>query len=371
MTDAEREALYAGALAEAQRMADARAYAETGVWPNGEPNLGQTVAASQPLSYDEYIQHANRQNLAAYPRSGPNYAPVGVREAYENYGIPPVVQQSDPYATAAFRTFVNPWGQIMVQPLVGFPSRYPHVLSGVPTNLTNELGWAMSLLGPLPQMQLPQPAQPAPRAPVARGNGNPGTTRPANTNTQQNTTQQPPVANQWVHYGDKRAKADAMPVSPENQAAFPEIFGQPPVQPQTAPPPEEPWINGRSAPAQRNAPLWMPGSPMNNPDWYNPQMPAEPVSPPNDPTNPNAPMYNGMPAQQRAEAAYNASQARRANKAPTAPAPRPPAQIPVIPQFQPQLNIRPSISLPSLQPPVIQQPQAPLIIQTPSIIRPR
>lgn len=80
-----------------------------------------------------------------YPASGAHYAAPGVREAYERYGIPPIMYQRDPYATAAFRTYVDPYGQMSVQPLIGFPSRYPHVVSGVPTD---SLARAMSVAGP-------------------------------------------------------------------------------------------------------------------------------------------------------------------------------------------------------------------------------
>lgn len=132
------------------------------------PSLGATVAASQPLSYNDYLQWINRNNLPAYRASGAHYSPAGAREGYEDYNLPPVIHQRNPFATAAFRTFVDPFGQMMVQPLVGFPSAYPHVLSGVPTDFTNGLGWAMSLLGPLPQMPA-RPMMPAAQQVVRQG----------------------------------------------------------------------------------------------------------------------------------------------------------------------------------------------------------
>ena len=101
-----------------------------------------------------------------YPASGAHYAAPGVREAYERYGIPPIMYQRDPYATAAFRTYVDPYGQMSVQPLIGFPSRYPHVVSGVPTD---SLARAMSVAGPF--MAAPVSTQPAKPVAAAKAGG--------------------------------------------------------------------------------------------------------------------------------------------------------------------------------------------------------
>lgn len=101
-----------------------------------------------------------------YPASGAHYAAPGVREAYEQYGIPPIMYQRDPYATAAFRTYVDPYGQMSVQPLIGFPSRYPHVVSGVPTD---SLARAMSVAGPF--MAAPVSTQPAKPVAAAKAGG--------------------------------------------------------------------------------------------------------------------------------------------------------------------------------------------------------
>lgn len=101
-----------------------------------------------------------------YPASGAHYAAPGVREAYEQYGIPPIMYQRDPYATAAFRTYVDPYGQMSVQPLIGFPSRYPHVVSGVPTD---SLARTMSVAGPF--MAAPVSTQPAKPVAAAKAGG--------------------------------------------------------------------------------------------------------------------------------------------------------------------------------------------------------
>lgn len=173
------------------------------------------VAARQPS-----LARAVGRNLDAYPVSGAHYSAPGAREAWQQYNVPPVMYQRSPYATGAYRTFVDPFGQMTIQPLVGFPSRYPHVLSGVPTNPFYGFGMAAQL-GPLTwPMQYPanapfmqRPAAPAPQRRQAAP-------RPrARTLSPQPAT--PPAAQpkgQWVHYGDLRARADAMPVSAANRA---------------------------------------------------------------------------------------------------------------------------------------------------------
>lgn len=99
----------------------------------------------------------------------------GSREAYENYGIPPVMYQpASPYATTAYRTGVDPYGNMTVQPLIGFPSVYPHVVSGVATSPEARVGGRLaSLIAPYVQpvpVAVPraaagggQPTQPAPQ----------------------------------------------------------------------------------------------------------------------------------------------------------------------------------------------------------------
>lgn len=150
------------------------------------------------ISGDPNYRASVTQN--AYPRSGPYYSPTGVREAYEGYGIPPVLYQRSPFASAGFRSFVDPFGQMMVQPLVGFPSAYPHVLSGVPTNPMNVfqmamqgmpfMPWMMGGWGGMPRM--PQGGQAAPRG--SSGRGASSTTKKAVTTTPPATPAAPPMA---------------------------------------------------------------------------------------------------------------------------------------------------------------------------------
>ena len=104
--------------------------------------------------------------LPAVQASGAHYSAPGSREGWIEHGIPPVVYQRSPYATAAFRAVPDPWGGMTVAPLVGFPSRYPHVLSGVPTRPGT---LAMSVAAPY-LMRPPAPAAPA-RQPAANGGG--------------------------------------------------------------------------------------------------------------------------------------------------------------------------------------------------------
>lgn len=110
----------------------------------------------------------------------PNYYNVpGAAEAHALYGVPPMMFQRDPYATAGF--MAGPDGS--VQPLVGYPSRYPHVLNGVPQNYAAPyLANAWGMLGPwlappnpvavqslVDAARAPRPAaRPAPAASAAR-----------------------------------------------------------------------------------------------------------------------------------------------------------------------------------------------------------
>lgn len=141
---ANRQALY-------NMMANAQAspyYATSGGW-YGNPMYNAPVYNNQPL--------------AAHQASGAHYSAPGSREGWEEVGAPPVIYQRSPYATAAFRVTPNPWGGASVAPLVGFPSRYPHVVSGVPMQPGS---LAMSVAAPY-IMRPPAPA----RQPAAGGGG--------------------------------------------------------------------------------------------------------------------------------------------------------------------------------------------------------
>lgn len=116
--------------------------------------------------------------LPAVQASGAHFSAPGSREGWIEQGIPPVVYQRNPYATAAFRVTPNPWGGASVAPLVGFPSRYPHVLSGVPMQ---QGSLAMSVMAPY--IMRPQPAPARPAAPAKK--------TAAKTNTTQQNNQQP------------------------------------------------------------------------------------------------------------------------------------------------------------------------------------
>lgn len=185
----------------------------------GDYGVDIDARPTQYVSRSEYGYGPGQ--LPAVQASGAHYSAPGSREGYEGYNLPPVMYQRNPFATAAYRTFVDPYGQMSVQPLVGFPSAYPHVLSGVPTNPLNIFGMLQQM--PMPFMppwmmgQMPQP----PAAPQGSSNRRTVTSsgRPPATPPNPNQPAVPPSANpQWVHYGDARAKADAMPVSPENLA---------------------------------------------------------------------------------------------------------------------------------------------------------
>lgn len=102
--------------------------------------------------------------LPAVQASGAHYSAPGSREGWEEAGAPPVIYQRSPYATAAFRVTQNPWGGASVAPLVGFPSRYPHVLSGVPMQPGS---LAMSVMAPY----IMRPPAPARRPAIPAGGG--------------------------------------------------------------------------------------------------------------------------------------------------------------------------------------------------------
>lgn len=138
--------------------------------------LANSVAqAAQPVG--GYVA-APVPGMVATQASGAHYSAPGARAGYEAAGMPPVMQQSNPYATAAFRTTMDPYGNVGVQPLVGFPSQYPHVVNGAVIDpMVREMPGLMPFMqvpvGPaLQQATTPvrraAPAAPArPAAPVA------------------------------------------------------------------------------------------------------------------------------------------------------------------------------------------------------------
>ena len=112
--------------------------------------------------------------MVATQASGAHYSAPGARAGYEAAGMPPVMYQSSPYATAAFRTTMDPYGNVGVQPLVGFPSQYPHVVNGAVIDpMVREMPGIMPFMqvpaGPaLQQATTPVRRAAAPAAPVRR-----------------------------------------------------------------------------------------------------------------------------------------------------------------------------------------------------------
>lgn len=112
--------------------------------------------------------------MVATQASGAHYSAPGARAGYEAAGMPPVMHQSSPYATAAFRTTMDPYGNVGVQPLVGFPSQYPHVVNGAVIDpMVREMPGLMPFMqvpaGPaLQQATTPVRRAAAPAAPVRR-----------------------------------------------------------------------------------------------------------------------------------------------------------------------------------------------------------
>lgn len=199
-------------------MANAQAspyYATSGGW-YGNPMYNAPVYNNLPL--------------AAHQASGAHYSAPGSREGWEEVGAPPVIYQRSPYATAAFRVTQNPWGGASVAPLVGFPSRYPHVLSGVPMQ-PGSLATAIMA----PYIMRPQPAPARPAAPAKKAAAKTTTqtdTKKDQTQTQTQTqpaTQNPQPQPQGVgwnapiqtsHHRDVRTNPRPAP-----SQAFPEDAG--------------------------------------------------------------------------------------------------------------------------------------------------
>lgn len=107
----------------------ARALAEARAQTLSEEHLNNVLGAPVVPPVGGYVA-APVPGMVAAQSSGAHYSAPGARAGYEAAGMPPVVYQHNPYATAAFRTTMDPYGNVGVQPLVGFPSQYPHVLNG-------------------------------------------------------------------------------------------------------------------------------------------------------------------------------------------------------------------------------------------------
>lgn len=114
--------------------------------PRANAPMGLNAGPQMPVRLPVAIQN-QPPSLMREARPGiQNYwnAP-GAYEAQERYGIPPVLMQRSPYATAGY--MAGPDGS--VNPLVGYPSIYPHVLNGTPQNYAAPaMANAWSVLGP-------------------------------------------------------------------------------------------------------------------------------------------------------------------------------------------------------------------------------
>lgn len=114
--------------------------------PRANAPMGPNARPQMPVRLPVAIQN-QPPSLMREARPGiQNYwnAP-GAYEAQERYGIPPVLMQRSPYATAGY--MAGPDGS--VNPLVGYPSIYPHVLNGTPQNYAAPaMANAWSVLGP-------------------------------------------------------------------------------------------------------------------------------------------------------------------------------------------------------------------------------
>lgn len=114
--------------------------------PRANAPMGPNAGPQMPVRLPVAIQN-QPPSLMREARPGiQNYwnAP-GAYEAQERYGIPPVLMQRSPYATAGYMAGLDG----SVNPLVGYPSIYPHVLNGTPQNYAAPaMANAWSVLGP-------------------------------------------------------------------------------------------------------------------------------------------------------------------------------------------------------------------------------
>ena len=141
----------------------ARALAEARAQTLSEEHLNNVLGAPVVPPVGGYVA-APVPGMVATQSSGAHYSAPGARAGYEAAGMPPVVYQRNPYATAAFRTTMDPYGNVGVQPLVGFPSQYPHVLNGAVVD-----PMMREMPGLAPFMQVPVgPALQQATAPVRR-----------------------------------------------------------------------------------------------------------------------------------------------------------------------------------------------------------
>ena len=141
----------------------ARALAEARAQTLSEEHLNNVLGAPVVPPVGGYVA-APVPGMVATQSSGAHYSAPGARAGYEAAGMPPVLYQRNPYATAAFRTTMDPYGNVGVQPLVGFPSQYPHVLNGAVVD-----PMMREMPGLAPFMQVPVgPALQQATAPVRR-----------------------------------------------------------------------------------------------------------------------------------------------------------------------------------------------------------
>lgn len=152
------------------------------------------------------------------------------------YSMPstPIIQDS-PYAQYAWRTVPNLFGGLGVQPLMGFPSAYPHVLNGTPDSFLRWIPMLQSMMPPMQPLQWPQQKQGKtvqPMSPVSAAAQASTTTTPA----RQITTPVAPPVNP-PDYSMYRPAKTTMPeitasVAPQPPAADVPIVQ--PVAPETA-----------------------------------------------------------------------------------------------------------------------------------------
>lgn len=187
-----------------------------------------TVANSVPagaqmippqVRYDGFNAFVNGGLPPAVQASGAHYSAPGAREAYERYGFDPVLYQRSPYATATMQVGYNPYGQMEVTPLMGFPSAYPHVVRGYSLSPMQRLmPWLQSMMpawwNERPGGQLLPPIMPRRTGGGgSAGGGNPGSASAKNTVTTASTPAGPPkMVPPEIRYGGYNTAFTPAPV---------------------------------------------------------------------------------------------------------------------------------------------------------------
>lgn len=118
----------------------------------GRSNYGMS-SGSRSMFDDLAARAMQTQELPVMPQMGYNMPSM------------PMIQPT-PFAQYAWRTMPDPFGGLGVQPLTGYPSQYPHVLTGTPDSFFRWLPVLQAMMPPMQPLQWPQQKQATQKAAV-------------------------------------------------------------------------------------------------------------------------------------------------------------------------------------------------------------